>query len=112
MHSGLAMDEQLYELEDELSTLLTELGLAVDRNHSCLGPEQLRVGLPQLSIGRDLSWRLGQVVGLRLEASLVGHVVHAVGVAVISHVHVVSLLLKSASLRLRSRLNATDLLHL
>ena len=99
------MDEQLSKLEDEL-------GLAVDRNHSCLGPEQLRVGLPQLSIGRDLSWRLGQVVGLRLEASLVGHVVHAVGVAVISDVLVVSLLLKSASLRLRSRLDATGLLHL
>ena len=79
---------------------------------SVVGPEQLRVGLPQLSIGRDLSWRLGQVVGLRLEASLVGHVVHAVGVAVISDVLVVSPLLKSASLRLRSRLDATGLLHL
>ena len=77
-----------------------------------LCPEQLRVLLSELSVLGDLSWRLRQVGSLRLEASLVGNVGHLVGVAVVTDELEAALLLQSASLRLRSRLDAAQFLHL
>ena len=100
-------------LLDELLRLLDKL-LVVDDDAPALVlcPEQLRVFPPQLIVLGNLSRRHRQVGCLRLEATLVGHIVDTVGVAVITDVLVAALLLQTAGLGLGTRLNTANLLCL
>ena len=79
--------------------------------HACCrdGLEELGVLLPQLRVLGNLSRRHGQVVRLRLEASLVGQVGHRVGFAVVTDVGEAALLGERARLRLGARLHAAHL---
>ena len=86
--------------------------MLVGAGASLLGPEQLRVFSSQLLVLGDLSWRLGQVVALRLEAGLVGRVGDLVGDAVVSDVLVAALLVQTARLRYRARQESANLLNL
>ena len=79
---------------------------------SGLGCEQFREPLLQLSILLDLLRRPRQVLALRLVTIHVGHICDFVGVAIVAKVLVGALLLDAASLVVRSRREATGLLHL
>ena len=103
---------QTSSLEEELLRLNKLLVVDDDALALALGPEQLRVLLPQLIVLGNLSWRLRQVRSTRLEAALVGQVVDPVGVAVITDVLVAALLLQASGLGLETRLDATNLLNL
>ena len=65
-----------------------------------LGPEELRMLLPQLRILGNLGRRRRQEVSLGLEAALVGLVRHRVGVAVVSDEGVGALDVDGSRLRL------------